>query len=560
MTELSFYGIICGIIKIKFNERDFHRLNQFCMMHKHLQIQPPKTKRKNEVKNMEQILTLALPIGGAVLLLILLLSGYVKAPPNRAFIISGLRKKPRTLIGQAGIKIPFIERKDELVLESISVDVRTKNSVPTTDFININVDAVANIQVAYDNEGTVDGLPSGLERASKNFLNRDSLYIGDFVRETLEGNLREVIGKISLKTLVQERQEVVTQVTDNVIPDLRNMGIKLVSFNIQNFSDENGIIEDLGIENTAQIKKTAAIAKADADRDVAIAQADADKQANDARIKAGLEIARKNQELEIKQAELKAETDVKTAQADAAYKIQEQEEQKKVEVSTQNAKIAKAEREHELQIQEVLIKEQTLAAEIKKTSEAKKYAEMQDADADLYRRQKDAEAARYEEEERAKGISAIGEAEAKAISLKGVAEAEALEKKAVAMEKFGKAAITEMLVKVLPDMAEAIAKPISAIDKLSIIGGSSDGVTDIANNVPMILAKTIESIKETTGFDMTEVMRADTIDAKINRNINVTGLADANAAIEATVASQLLTDNAIEYNEFIGEESEKDKE
>ena len=490
---------------------------------------------------METILSFAVPILGILLLIIILLSGYVKAPPNRAYIISGWRKKPRTLIGQAGIKIPFIERKDELVLESISVDVRTKNSVPTTDFININVDAVANIQVDYDVATLQEGIPSGLERASKNFLNRGSDYIANFVRETLEGNLREVIGKISLKTLVQERQQVVTQVTDNVVPDLKNMGIKLVSFNIQNFSDENGIIEDLGIENTAAIKKTAAIAKADADRDVAIAKADADKKANDARIAAELEIEQKNQALEIKKAELKAEADVKVAQADAAYKIQEQEERKKVEVSTQNAEIAKAERQKDLQIQQVLIKEQVLDAEVKKQADAKKYAEMQEADADLYRRQKDAEAARYEEVERAKGIEAVGKAEADAIGLKGIAEAEALEKKAIAMEKFGKAAITEMLVKALPDMAKAIAEPISAIDKVSIIGGNSDGITDMAANVPAVLAKTIEAVKEATGFDMTEVMRAETFEGKTTHNLNVTGLEKpvATAAIIDAVKDSL---------------------
>ena len=490
---------------------------------------------------METILSFAVPILGVLLLIIILLSGYVKAPPNKAYIISGWRKKPRTLIGQAGIKIPFIERKDELVLESISVDVRTKNSVPTTDFININVDAVANIQVDYDAAISQDGMPSGLERASKNFLNRGSDYIANFVRETLEGNLREVIGKISLKTLVQERQQVVTQVTDNVVPDLKNMGIKLVSFNIQNFSDENGIIEDLGIENTAAIKKTAAIAKADADRDVAIAKADADKKANDARIAAELEIEQKNQALEIKKAELKAEADVKVAQADAAYKIQEQEERKKVEVSTQNAEIAKAERQKDLQIQQVLIKEQVLDAEVKKQADAKKYAEIQEADADLYRRQKDAEAARYEEVERAKGIEAVGKAEADAIGLKGIAEAEALEKKAIAMEKFGKAAITEMLVKALPDMARAIAEPISAIDKVSIIGGNSDGITDMAANVPAVLAKTIEAVKEATGFDMTEVMRAETFEGKTTHNLNVTGLEKpvATAAIVDAVKDAL---------------------
>lgn len=490
------------------------------------------------------LLKMVLPSIGILLIIIILATGYVKAPPNKAFIISGWRKKPRILIGQAGIRIPYIERKDELELEAISVDVRTKNSVPTTDFININVDAVANIQVNYDASCSKDDNMSGLERASKNFLNRKSDYIADFVRETLEGNLREVIGKISLETLVKDRQDVVAKVGENVIPDLEKMGIKLVSFNIQNFSDENGIITDLGIENTSKIKKTAAIAKAQADKEIAIAQAQADKEANDERIKSELEIERKNQELEIKKAELKAETDVKIAQADAAYKIQEEEERKKVEIATQNAEIAKTEKQRELQTEQVLVREQILKAEIEKQAEAKKYAEMQEADAELYKRKKDAEARRFEEEERAKGIEAVGKAEADATRLRGIAEAQALEKKAVAMEKFGKAAITEMLVKALPEMATAIAQPLSAIDKVSIIGGNSDGVNDLAGNVPAVLAKTIESIKEATGFDMTEVMRAETFEGKTTHNVKVAGLENPEVA---AVVSQAVVDKMDEY-------------
>lgn len=480
------------------------------------------------------LITSAIVVG---VFLLILLAGYIKAPPNKALIISGVRKVPRVLIGRAGIRIPFLERKDELLLESISVDVKTEEMIPTKDCIKVSVDAVANIQVNYDKTQPEIGI-AGIEKASKNFLNRDAEYIGNFVRETLEGNLREIIGKITIRTLVEERQEVVNQVADNVIPDLDRMGINLVSFNIQNFKDTEDIIESLGIENVSRIKKDASIAKANADRDVAIAQAEANKNANDARILAELEIQKKNQELEIKKAELKKEADVKIATADAAYKIQEQEERKKVEISTQNAEIAKAELEKDLQIKQVLIQEQKLEAEIKKQAEATKYADIQEADAELYRRVKDAEAARIEEQERAKGIEAVGKAEADAIRLKGLAEAESIDKKAEAMKKFEKAAIAEMFINVLPEMAEAIAKPIAAIDKVSIIGGDSNGVANLSDNVPQVLAKTIQSVKETTGFDLTEVLKANTLEAKTTYNVNLEGanevIEGANKVIEQT--------------------------
>ena len=149
---------------------------------------------------------------------------------------------------------------------------------------------------------------------------------------------------------------------------------------------------------------------------------------------------------------------------------------------------------------------------------------MQKADADLYKRQKDAEAKLFEQEKEAAAIRKQGEAEAEAIRQKGLAEAEALDKKAEAMAKYGQAAILEMLVGVLPDMAKAVAEPISAIDKVTVIGGDSNGVSDMAGNVPTVLAKVMESVKEATGVDMAEIIKANTYDAKVNRNVNISGL------------------------------------
>ena len=81
-----------------------------------------------------------------------MMAGYVKASPDKAYIISGLRKEPKVLIGRAGIKIPFLEKKDELNLQLIPIDVKTSNAVPTADYININVDAAVNIKVSADRD------------------------------------------------------------------------------------------------------------------------------------------------------------------------------------------------------------------------------------------------------------------------------------------------------------------------------------------------------------------------------------------------------------------------
>ena len=150
----------------------------------------------------------------------------------------------------------------------------------------------------------------------------------------------------------------------------------------------------------------------------------------------------------------------------------------------------------------------------------------------LFAKEQEAEAVKAQGIAEAESIKAKGLADAESIKARGLAEAEAMEKKAEAMAKYGKAAMTEMIIKVLPQMAEAIAKPLESIDKVTIIDGGSgeNGVGPFSGNVPSVLAKTIESIKETTGFDLTEVMKANTYDAKTTKNVNFTGLPEEMSA------------------------------
>lgn len=238
--------------------------------------------------------------------------------------------------------------------------------------------------------------------------------------------------------------------------------------------------------------------------------------------------------------------------ADAAYEIQKEEQRKTIEVTTANADIAKQEREIELKQKEVAVKEQSLEAEIKKQAEADKYAAQQRAEAELYQRQKDAEARqfeaqreaearkaqaeaeRYAKEQEAAGIRAVGEAEASAIQAKGIAEAEAMEKKAEAYAKYNKAAVAEMMIKVLPDIAAKVAEPLGQIDKITIIGGGEggNGVDQVAGNVPVVMAKVFESMKEATGIDLADIINAESYDAQVNRNINVSGLDSVNLVVK----------------------------
>lgn len=165
----------------------------------------------------------------AIVVLIIIVTGYVKASPDTAYIISGLRKEPKVLIGKAGIKIPFLEKKDELNLQLIPIDVKTSNAVPTADYININVDAAVNIKISDDSER--------LNLAAQNFLNKPVEYIANVAREVLEGNMREIVGRMNLEEMVSDRQKFAELVKENAEPDLAKMGLDIVSFNVQNFVD-----------------------------------------------------------------------------------------------------------------------------------------------------------------------------------------------------------------------------------------------------------------------------------------------------------------------------------
>lgn len=426
-----------------------------------------------------------------VLLIVLLAVSYVKSPPDTAYLISGFRK-PRILIGKAGIRIPFLERVDKLSLKMFSVDVKTTDYVPNAEYINVKVDATVKIRIGQSEEM--------MTLASKFFLNESEEMIIRRVQDTLEGNMREIVGQMKLEEMVTDRKAFGERVQENAIPDLEKMGLEMISFNVQSFSDQNNVIEDLGIDNISQIKKGAAVAKAQADRDIAIAQALAAKEANDAKVQSEMEIAEKQTSLAVRQAELKQISDVKKAEADAAYSIQSEEQRKTIEVASANADIAKAERTAELKAKEVDVKKQTLDAEIRAKADAERYAAEQEAEAELYRRTKEAEAKMIERQKEAEGIRAVGEAEAEAIRLKALAEAEGIDKKAEAMKKYGEAAVIEMIMNALPEIAKNVAEPLGKVDKITMYGegNSTKLISDIVNGTTQVT----EGISAGMGIDI----------------------------------------------------------
>lgn len=463
---------------------------------------------------------------------------YRKCPPNKAMVVTGARGA-RTYIGRAKLVVPFIQRVDYMSLENIQVDFVSKSEIPTQDAINIRVDAVANMSIDQD--------PDVLKIAASKFLGYDIEEIQETVAPVLEGNIREIISQVKLVDLIKGDKKVLAEkITENVSPNLRDMGLKLTTFNIQNFSDQNGVINNLGIENTEQIKKDASIAAARAKSEVAIAQAEAQKQANDAEIAAQTEIAVKQNELAIKKAELKEQQDIKLAKAEAAKGIEAENQRKSKEIAEADANLARQEKQIELKEREVKITERKLEAEIKKKAEADKFAAQQEADAalyseqreaeaDRYRREQDAEAQKFEaeqsaaakkaaseaerfaKEQEAAAVEAAGLAEAAAIRAKGNAEAEAakakllaeaegLKEKAEAMKQYGDAAKQQMAldtIKVyfeqLPAIADAVASGYSSVESIKMYGGDSSQLTgQIINGLTQIS----DGINESIGIDL----------------------------------------------------------
>lgn len=441
-------------------------------------------------------------IVGAVVVLVLLgllcKASYVKAPPDMAYIISGLHKNPRILVGKAGFKIPFFERLDQLSLGAIQIDVKTGSAVPTAEYINVRVDSTVSVRVGQN--------PEMIALAAQNFLNVDRHDIAVKINDLLEGNIREIVGQMKLTEMIGDRKRFSDKVQENAVPDLKRYGLELITFNVQNFSDDNDVITNLGIDNVAQISKNAAIARSNAEREVEVAKAENAKKANDAKVQAAEEIARREADLAIKQADLKRDVDTQKAQADAAMDIEAENQRKLKDVAATDANIAKAQREVELKQKQIELKERELDALVRKQADADKYAAEKKAEADLIRRQKEAEAKRFEMEQQALAVRAQAEADryaeeqrAAGITAVGEAEAAAIEKKAEAQKKMGDASIIEMTLKQLPEMMACAAAPLEKADKITIYG--DNGGTKIVKDVTSMTTQVMSALKD-AGIDI----------------------------------------------------------
>ena len=475
---------------------------------------------------MKPIFIVLIVLGVVILGCLFLAVSYVKAPPDTAYIITGPRKQ-RTLIGKASIRIPFFTRIDKLPLNLIQVDIKTPDAVPTCEFINIFVDGVANIKVGHT--------PEDLALASQIFLQEKLPGIQAIAKEVLEGNMREIIGQMKLTELVHNRDLFAEKVKENAMADMKRMGLEIINLTIQNFSDKENVIQNLGVDNITQIQKDAQIARANSEIDVKIAQSAAAEAANKASVDAQTKIIEQNTEYALNQAALKQQSDTAQAIADAAYKIEAQKRQQEINVAEINANIARREREVLLGQKEVELQEKQLAAQINKKADAEKYAAEQKAEADLFQRQRAAEAAKFELEQKAEAMKIQAEAEKvskqkaaeakkieaeaerfaqeqKAAGIKAVGDAEAIasEKKAEAMKKYGEASMLQLILdsNVLPEIVRASSEPVAAafakIGSITMYGDGNE--TKLAKEITNNSSQIIDSVQKSLGIDLKSVI------------------------------------------------------
>ncbi|MDD3334086.1 MAG: SPFH domain-containing protein [Eubacteriales bacterium] len=460
-------------------------------------------------------------VGVLALVVLLILFNYRKVPPNVALVISGgIRRRYkvkdengqitvkkfgyRIVRGGATLVIPFFERVDKLNLGIMQVDIRTTQPVPSQEYISVIVDGVANIKIASDD--------ISIATAAEQFLNWKSENIAAIAQQVLEGNMREIIGRMTIADLVQNRDKFATETSRAATADMANMGLEIINITIQNFEDKEGVVETMATKNIVE-----------KERDAQIAKAEAEQQGHKASVEANALMAEQSKDLELKQAEFKVQADRAKADADIAYNIQQEIARKSFEQERADAEMVKLQKQTELERQQVEIQRQKLNVEIREKAEAERDARIAQAEADKAELQAKADAEYY-----------AAQKQAEAILLKGKAEAEALELKATAMQKYGEAAMLEMVVDKLPEVARAIGEPLAQTDKILMFGeGAATGLTrDITGS----MMQTFEAMKGAIGMDVPKMLKDISTGGLVGRAQNTASSAEAALAQESAPA------------------------
>ena len=459
---------------------------------------------------MEAIIIAGVIVGVVVLLILLITTMWKRVPQDKALVVTGLKTK--VISGGGGFVIPLLERSDKISLENMKIEVRIEGA-RTSQGVDIRADGVAVIKVKSDK----DSILSAIEQFNTGKEQQTIDIIKDTAKDVLEGKLREIISKMTVEEIYKDREKFASQVQEVAAMGLANMGLELKAFTIRDISDKNGYLESLGKPRIAEVKMNAAVAEAEADRETKVKTSESERRGAEAKILAETQVAEANKEKELKIQAYRREQETAKAKADSAYEIEKNKVAKEVTETAMLVELMKKEKETEIQTKEAIRREKELLATVNTQADADMYKISKLADARKYSELKDAEgysmAIKIKAEAEAESIRIKGEAEASAILAKGVAEAETMVKKAEAYKQYNNAAVTQMIIEKLPQIAAAVAEPLSKTEKIVIIDNASGGegkkgASKVAGYVTDIMSQLPETIEAMTGFNFMEAIKS----------------------------------------------------
>lgn len=449
-------------------------------------------------------------IAGAVLVVLalfflLVAKQYKKVGPNEALVISGRKKTVTAADGsktKVGYRIrlgggtfvrPFLETVDILPLEVIPLSIRTPE-VLTHGGVPILADATAQVKI--------ESTETAIRVAAEQFLGTGKDGIRDVAVAVLEGKMREVIGTMTVEEIYRGRSEFNKRVAESSADEFSRMGVVLLGFSLKEFSDSQGYMDALSKPIISAAKRDAAIAEAEGEKEAVIRSSQARKEAEVARLQAEALIAKAQWENESKKAESLTAVNQKKAQSDFSYELERHRLNQAIKL--EESKVRLVEKEQSIKIEELEIqrREKELESNVRKPSDARKYQIQAEAEAEEFRIQAEARG-------KAGAIKLEGQAEASRIQEKGAAEADAMLRKAASMEKYNDAAILEMYMKVLPEVARAVAEPLSKVDKIVVISGGDKGLgtSKITGQVAEVLAQVPDVVQALTGADVKKFLK-----------------------------------------------------
>ncbi|MEK4152539.1 flotillin family protein [Carnobacterium sp. FSL E2-0243] len=461
-------------------------------------------------------LVIGLCVFVVLMCLVIFISKYQTANPDEALIISGSYlgvknvfkddsgNKIKIVRGGGAFVLPVFQRSNRLSLLSSKLDVSTPE-VYTEQGVPVMADGTSIIKIGSSVEE--------IATAAEQFLSKTRDELENEAREVLEGHLRSILGSMTVEEIYQNRDKFSQSVQEVASVDLAKMGLIIVSFTIKEVKDKNGYLDSLGKPRIAQVKRDADIAIAEADKETRIKRAEAEKNSKKSELERETEVAEALKEKELKLAAYKQEQDIAKAQADQAYGLESAKAQQKVTEEEMTVKIIERQKQIELEEKEITRREKQYDSEVKKKADADRYAKEQEALANKAREVAEAEADQFRVEAMATAnanqVRLEGQAIADAILAKGQADAEAKAKIAEAFKQYGEAAILSMVVEMLPNMVKEAAQPMGNIEKITVIDngqGEGSGANRVANYATNLLATSQETLKETTGLDVKDLI------------------------------------------------------